>query len=72
MKESYRDKVEKLIDEILDTTPMISEVHNIGYEYSCPFCYAWKHVDWSCMNDLKHEDTCAWLMAKKLREEHGK
>ncbi len=72
MENSDREKdILKLCNSVLDISTIFYDNPNGAYESTCPFCYATKyrgggqhyHV---AISDVKHENDCAYLIAKDL------
>ena len=61
--------VRKLCKAVLEVTPEFFDNPNGGYEHTCPFCGERIIVGglyYHGMHDIKHENDCAWLIAKDL------
>ena len=60
--------VQKLCDAVLDVSPNFWHNPNGADEVTCPFCFA-KDYSNDCtadISELKHENNCAYLIAKDL------
>ncbi len=67
-----QEKVNKLIDGVLETRPEYWDNPNGGYQYSCPFCQVYKEVGGGesvSMPELNHEKECVYLTAQELKNE---
>ena len=63
------NKIDILIDSVLETSTVYQDNPNGGHVYSCPFCYSQLEVkaDRSiCMGELRHLGDCAYKLAQEL------
>ncbi len=66
---SREQDIQELIKQVLDISPEYTENHNIGDYWECPFCeeISCSYLRTNCeMNDIKHDQNCAYLIAKDL------
>lgn len=66
------EKIEKIINNIIEIQPMLFDDPNGGYEYSCPFCGIDKTVSadqYVSMVDINHDKDCTWVLAMELINE---
>ena len=65
------NKINNLIDGVLETRPSFWDNPNGGHVYTCPFCCSNKEVkatDYVHMSELKHDKDCTYLLAKEIYE----
>lgn len=63
------NKITKLIDRILETTPTFWDNPGGGHVYTCPFCGDYKEVNAIqsvAITDLNHDDDCPYKLAQEL------
>lgn len=66
---SREDDIQRIIDDIVNTTTEFWDNPNGGYEYSCPYCYSKVVVGCKArptMKDINHSLDCIYLIAKDL------
>jgi hypothetical protein len=67
-----QEKVNKLIEGVLETMPEYWDNPNGGYRYSCPFCQNYKEVGGGesvSMIEIDHSEDCVYLTAQELKKE---
>ena len=72
----YKEYTKNLIEENIIVYNICQKVIDIGaiYEYNsnsynatrCPFCTGFEYHDRGSMDTIKHDNDCAWLLAKDL------
>ena len=65
------NKIDTLINCVLETMPLFWDNPNGGHVYNCPFCSASKEVkaiESVFTSELNHSDDCAYKLAQELYE----
>jgi hypothetical protein len=63
------NKIDKLIDSVLETMPVFWDNPNGGHQYTCPFCGAYKEVKAThsvFSAELNHSEDCTYKLAQEL------
>lgn len=63
------NKIEELIDSVLETMPTFWDNPNGGHVYTCPFCNVSKEVkatEYIHLAELTHSDNCTYKLAQEL------
>lgn len=66
LQDDQEQDILRLIDKVLDVAPKFHYNPNGADTSSCPFCYNHVNGEYADMNDIKHEQNCAYLLAKDL------
>ena len=63
------DKINKLIDGVLETSLTFLDSSSAGHFYTCPFCSDYKEVKANesvDIGELNHSDDCTYILALEL------
>ena len=66
LQDAREQDVLRLCDKILDVNPTFRYNSNGPDTSSYPFCHEYVNGEYGLMNEIKHKQDCAYLLAKDL------